>query len=153
MSREPIPTYAFALVVVRLGHRFLLTQERKHGQLWYLPAGRVEPGESFIAAACRETLEETGISVQPTGILRIEHTPGVDGESRLRMIFLAHPLDDTPPKQTPDEHSLQAAWVSLSDLAHFPLRGEEVRSALSYVAKGGPIFPLSLLGEEGSPWT
>ena len=63
MSRLPVPTYAFALVVVRRGHRFLLTQERKHGQLWYLPAGRVEPGETIISAAHRETLEETGVPI------------------------------------------------------------------------------------------
>jgi phosphatase NudJ len=42
MSREPIPTWYFALVVVVSGDRFLRVHERKHGQLWYLPAGRVE---------------------------------------------------------------------------------------------------------------
>ena len=31
MSRGPIPTWHFAMAVVRLGHRFLLTQERKYG--------------------------------------------------------------------------------------------------------------------------
>jgi len=41
MPREPIQTWYFALVVVRLQHRFLLVHERKHGQKWYLPAGRV----------------------------------------------------------------------------------------------------------------
>lgn len=61
MARDPIPTWYFVLVVVRLGHRFLVVHERKHGQLWYLPAGRVEAGETFIQAAQRETLEETGV--------------------------------------------------------------------------------------------
>jgi len=28
MARTPTPTWFFALAVVRLGHRFLLTQER-----------------------------------------------------------------------------------------------------------------------------
>ena len=42
MPREAIPTWFFAIVVVRRGDRFLLVHERKHGQLWYLPAGRVE---------------------------------------------------------------------------------------------------------------
>jgi len=39
MSRDPIPTWCFALVVVRLGERWLLVHERKHGQGWYLPNG------------------------------------------------------------------------------------------------------------------
>ncbi|MGB1017213.1 MAG: NUDIX domain-containing protein, partial [Nannocystaceae bacterium] len=61
MARQAIPTWSFVLVVVRLGHRYLVVHERKHGQHWYLPAGRVEPGETFPAAARRETLEEAGL--------------------------------------------------------------------------------------------
>ncbi|MEI8382948.1 MAG: NUDIX domain-containing protein, partial [Planctomycetota bacterium] len=57
LSREPIPTWFFVLVAVRHNNKYLLIHEAKHGQLWYFPAGRVEPGEDFIAAAKRETLE------------------------------------------------------------------------------------------------
>ncbi len=32
MSKKPIPTWFFVLVVVRRGNEFLLVQERKHGQ-------------------------------------------------------------------------------------------------------------------------
>jgi hypothetical protein len=38
MPRDPIPTWFFVLVVVRLDNRFLLVHEATHGQLWYLPA-------------------------------------------------------------------------------------------------------------------
>jgi phosphatase NudJ len=152
MARLPIPTYTFALVVVRLGHRYLLIQERKHGQLWYLPAGRVEPGESVIRAAHRETLEETGIPIDLAGLLRIEHSPQPEGGARMRVFFLGHPRDDTPPKKVPDRDSLRAAWVSLDELDRYPLRGPEVRDILTYVHRGGPVYPLSLLRSEGSPW-
>lgn len=60
MPSEPIPTYFFALVVVRRGGRFLVVHEAKHGQRWYPPAGRVEPGEPLFDGARREVLEETG---------------------------------------------------------------------------------------------
>ena len=76
MGRDPIPTSYFALVVVQHGDRFLLVQERKHGQRWHLPAGRAEPGESLAEAAERETLEESGVKVRLTGVLRVEHSPG-----------------------------------------------------------------------------
>jgi phosphatase NudJ len=152
MARLPIPTYAFALVVVRLGHRFLLVHERKHGQLWYLPAGRVEPGESLAAAAVRETLEESGVPVVLEGILRIEHTPDPGGGARLRVFFLARPRDDTPPRQVPNSESLGAAWVSLEELPRYPLRGDEVREILESVCAGRPVYPLSLLTYEGAPW-
>src|SRR3954469_20111697 len=90
MPREPIPTWCFALVVVRKGDRFLLVQESKYGEPWYLPGGRVEAGGSFVTAAVRETLEEAGVPVRITGIIRIEPSPTPAG-SRMRVIFLAEP--------------------------------------------------------------
>ncbi|MBY0456909.1 MAG: NUDIX domain-containing protein, partial [Gemmataceae bacterium] len=117
MARPPIPTWCYALIVVRKGDRFLLVQETNYGQPWYLPAGRVEPGESFADAAVRETLEESGIPVRITGLIRVEHSPSPAG-TRLRVIFLAEPTDDTPPKTEPDDESLGAAWVTLDELAN-----------------------------------
>lgn len=150
--RAPHPTHFFALVVVRLGHRFLLVHERKHGQGWYLPAGRVEPGETLAEAAVRETREESGVPITLGGVLRIEHQPFLDGSVRVRVFFLATPSDDTPPKAAPDAESLGAAWVALDELDHYPLRGAEVRDLLRAVSAGAPVYPLSLLSPEGAPW-
>jgi phosphatase NudJ len=144
MSREPIPTWCFALVVVRLGERWLLVHERKHGQRWYLPAGRVEPGETFVEAAVRETREESAIAVTLDGIVKIEHSPHEAG-ARMRVVFLGHPSDDRPPKQVADSETLGAAWVRFDELAHYPLRADEVRELIAHVASGGPIYPLDLL--------
>lgn len=149
-ARTPIPTWCFAVVVVKLGRRFLMVHERKHGQLWYLIAGRVEPGETFAEAARREALEEGGIPVTLEGILKVEHSPrGQD--ARMRVIFLARPADDTPPKQAPDEDTLEARWVTLEEVRSLPLRGGEVEALLEDVLAGAPVFPLSLLGPEGEP--
>ena len=147
MSREAIPTWFFALVVVRHEDRFLLVQEKKLGQPWYLPAGRVEPGETIADGACRETLEETGVRVRLTGILRIEHTPKLNS-ARVRVIFLAEPAGDPTPKSVPDEESLGAEWVRLADLGKYPLRGDEVRELFGHVANGGEVYPLTLLQPE-----
>lgn len=151
MPREPIPTWYFVLVVVRKGHRFLMVHELKHGQLWYLPAGRVEPGETFVRAAVRETMEEAGIPIVVEGVLRVEHSPRVDGTARLRVIMVARPRDDTPPKSQPDDDSLEARWVSLEELESLPLRGDEVREIFEYVAGGAPMYPMSLTTWEGAP--
>ncbi|MCB9569872.1 MAG: NUDIX domain-containing protein [Myxococcales bacterium] len=145
------PTVFIALAVVRLGRRFLLVHERKHGERWYLPAGRADPGERLVDAAARETLEEAGIPIVVDGIVRVEHTPLAD-YARVRAIFTAYPADDTPPKSIADRHSQAAAWVSLDELDRYPLRGDEVRQILTHVADGGPIYPLDLLTLEGAPY-
>lgn len=150
MSRTPSATWFFALVVVRRGDEFLLVHERKHGQTWYLPAGRVEPGETLAAAALRETLEETGVEVELEGILRIEHTPGIEA-TRVRVFYVARAIGGVV-KGAEDEHSLAARWVSLAEMRRLPLRGGEVLEILSAVAAGATVAPLATITVEGAPW-
>jgi phosphatase NudJ len=151
MSREPIPTWYFVLVVVRFGHRFLLVHERQHGETWYLPAGRVEPGETFVQAAKRETLEEAGVPIIVEGVLRFEHTTYMDA-SRVRVVFVARPKDDTPPISEPNEHALEARWVSLDELQYLNLRGYDVQQIFEYVSEGAPVYPLNIISYEGAPF-
>ncbi|MER2561537.1 MAG: NUDIX hydrolase, partial [Myxococcaceae bacterium] len=109
---------------MRQGERLLVVHEAKHGQQWWLPAGAVEPGETFEEAALRETLEESGLRVRLDGIVRLERSV-IDGGARERVIFTAVPLDASPPKSVADEHSLEARWCTLDELERLPLRGEE----------------------------
>ena len=146
MGREPIPTYYFALVVVRRGHRFLMTQERKYGSTWSIPGGRVEAGESLPEAAIREVFEETGVPIALDGILRVENTPGE--HARMRVLFTGYPIDDTPPKESADDESLRAAYLTLDEIRKLPLRGAELAVLLESVLGGGAVYPLELLGRE-----
>lgn len=147
MARAPIPTSHFTLVVVRRGAQFLLVQEQRYGQAWSLPGGRVEPGESYEAAAHREVLEEAGIRVALQGVLRVEHSPN-SGHSRVRVIFMAQPIDNTPPKHIPDQESRGAAWLTLDEIRARVLRGSDLLGFLEQVAAGLPVSPLSLVGLE-----
>ena len=151
--RQGQPSWFFVLIVVRHEGRFLLVHERKFGQTWYVPGGRIEPGESLMEGAVRETKEESGVDVELTGVLRIEHTSAPSGV-RVRATFLARPKPGTAtePRTEPNEHTLGAKWVSMSELKDFALRGEEVREMFEYVEHGGPVAPLSLLTLEGAPW-
>jgi 8-oxo-dGTP pyrophosphatase MutT (NUDIX family) len=153
IARDPIPTWFFAMVVVRQGDRFLLVHEAKHGQGWCVPAGRVEPGETLVEAALRETLEETGVPVVLDGVLRVEHSPRPKGTARMRFVFLAHPQANVLPKSVPDEESLEAKWFSLEEVPGLPLRWPDVLQVLQHVFDGGPIFPLSLIAPEGAAWS
>jgi ADP-ribose pyrophosphatase YjhB (NUDIX family) len=145
MSRAPIPTWYFALVVVRRGQRFLLTQEQKYGSTWSIPGGRVEPGESLVDAAVREVHEETGVPVRIDGILRIEHA-AAEATARVRVLFAGTPIDDTAPKTTADAESLGAAWLTMDEIRDRKLRGAELRALLESVEAGRQVFPLDLLG-------
>src|SRR5436305_1647847 len=55
--------------------RLLLQRRRDTGQ-WAIPMGKMELGETPTACAVRETLEETGVEVEVTGLLGIYSDPG-----------------------------------------------------------------------------
>jgi 8-oxo-dGTP pyrophosphatase MutT (NUDIX family) len=55
--------------------RLLLQRRRDTGQ-WAIPMGRMELGETPTQCAIRETQEETGITVEPTGLLGLYSYPG-----------------------------------------------------------------------------
>jgi ADP-ribose pyrophosphatase YjhB (NUDIX family) len=65
----------------------ILLQRRTDNDLWGLPGGAMELGESIGQAVVRETKEETGLDVEPTGLIGIYSDPGhviayADGEVR-----------------------------------------------------------------------
>jgi phosphatase NudJ len=153
LPRDPVPTWSYVFAVVQKGERFLLVQETKHGQTWYLPAGRVEPHESLVAAVHRVTLEEAGVPIVLDGLLRVERTVRAGSGVRLRVFFAARPADDTPPKSVADSESLGAAWFTLAEAERLPLRGDDVLESLvlSIAARRGEpgvaLAPLTLLAE------
>lgn len=54
----------------------LLLQRRRDTGDWAIPMGRMELGETPAQCAVRETLEETGVQVEVTGLLGIYSDPG-----------------------------------------------------------------------------
>lgn len=148
MPRTPSPTVCFSVVIVKQGRRVLLVQERKHGQGWYFPAGKLDAGETFEEAALRETREESGLDVVLEGVLRIEHSPGdgaTSGVQRFRVFFLARPADDAPPKSVADSHSLGARFVAIEEIMALKLRHPEVLTWVQALLEGVSVSPLSLL--------
>lgn len=148
MSRKPIASYFFVLVFIQKDSKFLLVHERKHGQLWYVPAGGVEAGESFIEAAQRETLEEAGIPVSVNGIIRLEHTP-TEQMTRVRLLVTAEVIDETEPKNFADAESLEAAWFTIDEMKKLELRDPCLIELFSTLEKGElEIAPISILTSE-----
>jgi phosphatase NudJ len=144
MARKPIPTFFAVMVVVKMEARYLMVREKRFDQKWYLPAGRVEPGEDLFSAAQRETLEESGLEVQLDGIIRLEHEATAD-YSRVRAIFFGHPTGNGRLKTVPDEHTLGAQWLTLEEIRGLTLRWDEVLDFVGYVEENKPIYPLAAL--------
>ncbi|MEQ1564178.1 MAG: NUDIX domain-containing protein [Myxococcota bacterium] len=147
-GRGPIPTHWIVLAVVRRGGRYLVVHELHHHG-WFLPAGRVEPAEPIATAARREVLEESGVHVEVTGLLRVEHRPTEFG-CRVRVFVAAEALGEAAPRTTANDHTREARWVTLDELRALPLRAPEVLEVLTAVESGLPVVPWSVWDATGT---
>eukprot|EP00933_Yihiella_yeosuensis_P017391 TRINITY_DN14534_c0_g1_i1.p1 TRINITY_DN14534_c0_g1~~TRINITY_DN14534_c0_g1_i1.p1 ORF type:complete len:282 (-),score=33.74 TRINITY_DN14534_c0_g1_i1:169-954(-) len=118
-DREPhFPDFnAFAWVVCRRPSdgKFLLVHEPAGlcggRPAFWLPAGRVDEGESFVEAAERETLEEGGVKCKITGVLQFRLGGGIVP----RIVLLAEALEPrAEAKSLPNFESCGALWVDAS---------------------------------------
>ena len=111
------PDVTVATVVVRDG-KLLMVEERAQGRLVFnQPAGHLEPDESLLEAARRETLEETGWEVEPTAFIgAYQWTSPRDGKHFLRMAFAAEPRRHHPDRPL-DEGIVRALWLTPGELA------------------------------------
>ena len=125
------PDATVATIVERDG-RFLFVEERVRGRLVLnQPAGHLEPGESLVAAAVRETLEETGWIVRPQALVGIyQWTSRRDGASFLRFTFCAEALRQLADAVL-DVGIERVLWLTRDELE---ARGAQARSPL--VARG-----------------
>ena len=117
-----------AFVAVRdITGRLLLVRRCDTGD-WELPGGHVDPGESAAGAAVRETAEESGITVEITGLVGIYTDPGHviadprDGQVRqpFAVCFHARPLSGSPGGDQVE--TSDARWFTAGDMPALPIR-------------------------------
>lgn len=112
--RHPGSVVVLAVREGARGAEVLLERQYRHaarGYLWELPAGKVDQGESDLAAAKRELLEETGYAAkQWKPILTFFVSPGfLDEQMR---VFLARGLKAGNAQPEEDE-LIECKFVSL----------------------------------------
>ncbi|XP_004591515.2 8-oxo-dGDP phosphatase NUDT18 isoform X1 [Ochotona princeps] len=126
-------SYVVLAVFLNEKDEVLLIQEAKREcrGAWYLPAGRMEPGETIVEALRREVKEEAGLQCEPVTLLAVEER----GPSWVRFVFLARPTGGIlKTSKEADAESLQAGWFPRTSLAT-PLRAHDTVHLLELAAQ------------------
>lgn len=132
---------AAAIILRKTGDdtEVLLIQEAKKScrGKWYMPAGRVEAGETIEEAVVREVKEETGYSCDVIELLSLQ----VQGSGWYRYAFFCN-ITGGDLKTTPDQESLAAEWYNIKDVKanKVQLRGRDfirlIDEAVTYRSHG-----------------
>ncbi len=122
----------------------ILMIRRSDNDNWALPGGAMDLGESLPAAAVRETLEETGVQVEITGLVGIYTDPRhvilytSNGEARqeFSVVFTAAPLSGT---STPSDESREVRWIAQDELAALAMDRSMRMRINHYLAAPGSV--------------
>jgi len=125
------------LIPIQDDGRVVLIRQYRHSvkrDLWELPAGGIDPGESPEAAAARECEEETGFA--PDRVERLAGlfpSPGYCDEEMIffRVTGLRAPAPDSPHKADEDE-DIQVHPVTVAEARQMVARGDIVDLKTAY---------------------
>ena len=104
----------------------ILMIRRTDNDNWAIPGGAIDLGESLAQAAVRETLEESGIECEITGIIGIYsdpkhvilYTSNGEGRQEFSIVLTARPLSGQP---TPSSESSEVRWVPASEVREYTM--------------------------------
>ena len=140
------PDVTVATIVVRDGALLMVEEDVQGRRVINQPAGHLEPDESLVAAAVRETLEESGWDVMPTALVGMyQWKSPVDGRHFLRVALAADPVRHHPERAL-DAGILRTLWLTPGELHEAAERHRSPlvwRAVTDYLA--GCRHPLSVL--------
>ncbi len=143
------PHVVVATVVERDGRYLFVEEDIEGARVFNQPAGHLDPGESLIAAAVRETREETAWTVAIDSLLGVylmeTETPG---KTFVRFCFVGRPLHFDPDQEL-DTEIVRTHWLTRTEFAQ---RSLQHRSPLVMQAvdafESGVRYSLDLLHAE-----
>lgn len=127
----PEPPYVDSLAWILVRDRALLSVRTKGKDKFYLPGGKREPGESDVAALCREIREELGVELDPMSFsffasLRERADGYADGREVRMTCFTAEHRGELAPAREIAEHR----WLTTADAGACPPAGRKVLAML-----------------------
>jgi len=117
----------------------VLLAHRSPGRRWYpdvwdLPGGHVEPGETSRQALVRELREELGVEVGESA--RVAELVVGDGDDGLRLtVHRVDRWDGDPVNRAPDEHD-ELRWCAAAELGGLALAHDGYRPLLTGLLDG-----------------
>ncbi|TMR22635.1 NUDIX domain-containing protein [Nonomuraea turkmeniaca] len=119
----------------------LLLIRRSDNDNWALPGGAIDLGESIPQAAIRETLEETGISCEITGLVGtysdpghvIHYTSNDEVRQEFSLVLTARAISGRP---TPSTESREVRWVPRHEVSNYGMH-RSMRLRISHYLQGG----------------
>lgn len=110
------PNVTVAAVIEQKGKYLLVEEQTTHGILFNQPAGHLEPNESIVNGAIRETLEETGYTFTPQWLLGIYRWHSLLNDTTyLRFAFSGTVVCHDPDRKL-DEGIVRAAWFNTNEI-------------------------------------
>jgi len=116
-----------AVIVAIIDNGKILLTKREDFEVWCLPGGGVEEGESVAEAGIREAKEETGIEVELTSLVGLYSRVGGMWNDMHAVLFRARPLGGDLRLQ-PGE-TIEVAYFPFEDLPKEILLGHQQRIA------------------------
>jgi len=116
MTTETKKPAISAAIIVADGKVLMVRRRVSEGELsWQFPAGAVEAGESMEEAAVRETLEETGLTVEAVKLIGDRVHP----KSKRFMGYTAARIISGEAHVADDEELDAVAWVAHSEITDY----------------------------------
>jgi len=127
-----------ASAVVVDDHGRILLHRRRDNDLWALPGGAMEPGESIGDTAIREVKEETGYDVRPLYVIGVYSDPKHvfaydDGEVR-QEFSVCIACDLVSGELATSSESYEVGWRTADEVRPLPMHDRIRVRVLDYLA-------------------
>lgn len=127
----PLPDLLVSAIALVRDRRVLMVTARDR-EVYYMPGGKIDPGETAAQAAAREAFEEVALVLDPDALHELfEVVTQAHGEpdGRLVRMRVFRAETDASPRASAEVGSLH--WVTTSELDRCPPAGAEVLRRLA----------------------